>query len=126
MDYCIIKKTDILRYITGYPDREVCNLLDGQTHTIEARNVYWLGGEWGDRLLSVPVSEQGLSLEKYIVNKDAAILFWSDGDKIVVKRMKGDIPNKRMAFLYAYFQKTCGMSKTQANKFIDRVVEDED
>jgi hypothetical protein len=62
--------------------------------------------------------------KKYIINKDAAILFWSNDkqDKTIVKRTKKDKPDKKLAFLTAYFQKHSGMTKTQANKYLDELV----
>ena len=56
--------------------------------------------------------------KKYIVNQDACILFWNDGDKTIVKRSKDDKDDPVKGFLWAYFQYTCGMSKTKANKYL--------
>lgn len=61
--------------------------------------------------------------DRYIVNDDAAILFKGD-DKVVVKRRKDESPNRRLAFLEAYFQMVSGMSKTQAHKYLDKVEEE--
>ncbi len=55
---------------------------------------------------------------RYIINQDATILFFSDETKIVVKRCKDDEFNPRLAFLTAFFQKYCGMSKNKANKYL--------
>ena len=55
---------------------------------------------------------------RYIINQDATILFFSDGSKVVVKRCKDDEFNPRLAFLTAFFQKYCGMSKNKANKYL--------
>ena len=60
--------------------------------------------------------------DKYIINKDATILFWEDGDKTVVKKASDEEFNKRLGFLTAYFQKHSGMTKTQANKYLDNLV----
>lgn len=59
--------------------------------------------------------------ERYIINENATVLFWKDGTKTVVKRMKGDKHNARLAFLTAYFQKHSGMSKTKSNKYLDNL-----
>ena len=65
--------------------------------------------------------------KSYIINKNAGILFWQDGDKTVVKRTEGDEPNKRIAFLTAYFQKMSGLSKRKANEYLDSLIcEDEE
>ena len=62
--------------------------------------------------------------EKYIINKNATILFWEDGTKTVVKKAKDDDFNARLGFLTAYFQKHCGLSKNQANKFLANLLND--
>ena len=63
--------------------------------------------------------------KRYIINKDATILFWDENEKTIVKRAKDDEFNKRLGFLTAYFQYHSGLSKTKANKFLDELeVED--
>lgn len=63
--------------------------------------------------------------EKYIINKGATIIFWNEdeSDKTVVKLSDGDKYDKRLGFLIAYFQRYSGLSKTQANKFLDNLEE---
>lgn len=56
--------------------------------------------------------------EKYIINENATILFWENEEKTVVKKCKDDEFNPRLAFLTAYFQHHCGMSKNKANKYL--------
>ena len=63
--------------------------------------------------------------KRYIINKGATILFWNDGTKTIVKKSKDDKYDKRLGFLTAYFQKHCGLSKNQANKYLDRLMEEE-
>ena len=63
--------------------------------------------------------------EKYIINKDATILFWNDNIKTIVKRAEDDKFDKRIGFLYAYFLKNSGLTRTQANKFINELVVNE-
>ena len=60
-------------------------------------------------------------LIRYIINKGATILFWDEDEeeKTIVKRSKDDKFNKRLGFLTAYFQYHSGLSKTQANKYLD-------
>lgn len=60
----------------------------------------------------------GILPKKYILNQDACILFWEDGTKTVVKRSKDDKQDPVKGFLWAYFQKYCGMSKTKANDYL--------
>lgn len=59
--------------------------------------------------------------EKYIVNDKATILFWKDGTKTIVKKSKKDIFDPIKSYLWAYFQKHSGMSKTQANKYLAEI-----
>lgn len=70
-------------------------------------------------LLEELVKEQAVDLpERYIINKNATILFWKDGEKTVVRRCEDDEFNPRLAFLTAFFQHYCGMSKNKANKYL--------
>ena len=61
--------------------------------------------------------------KRYIINKGATILFWDEDEeeKTIVKRSKDDKFNKRLGFLTAYFQYHSGLSKTQANKYLDNL-----
>lgn len=59
--------------------------------------------------------------EKYIVNDKATILFWEDGTKTIVKKSKNDIFDPIKSYLWAYFQKHSGMTKTQANKYLAEI-----
>lgn len=52
--------------------------------------------------------------ERYIINENACILFWKNGEKTVVKRCADDAFNPRLAFLTAFFQ----LSKNKANKYL--------
>lgn len=61
--------------------------------------------------------------QRYIINKNATILFWGDGTKTIVKKSEDDEYNKRLGFLTAYFQKHCGMSKNKANKYLSNLEE---
>lgn len=86
-----------------------------------------------DNLLKLsPISEMLMKKEvgcnklpsRYIINKNATILFWEDGSKTVVKRCEDDKYDKRLGFLIGYFQKNSGLSKTKANKFLRDLVEE--
>ena len=61
--------------------------------------------------------------KRYIVNKNAVILFWADGSKTVVKRSKDDEEDAVKGFLWAYFEHNSGMSKTKTNKYLRKVEE---
>lgn len=56
--------------------------------------------------------------ERYIINENACILFWKNGEKTVVKRCADDKFNPRLAFLTAFFQHYVDMSKNKANKYL--------
>ena len=62
--------------------------------------------------------------KKYIINHNATILFWNDGTKTIVKKSKDDEYNKKIGFLWAYFQKNSGLSKTKANEYLDNLEDD--
>lgn len=64
--------------------------------------------------------------EKYIINKNATILFWGDESKTVIKRNITDEYDKKLAFLIAYFQKHSGLSKTQANKYLNSLADEDE
>lgn len=53
------------------------------------------------------------------------ILHWKDGSKTVVVRCKDNKHDRRVAFLTAYFQKHCGLSKTKANEYLAKLEEGE-
>lgn len=59
--------------------------------------------------------------DRYIINEDACVLFDSYGNKTVVKRCKEDESDPIKAFLWAYFLKNCGMSRTKANKYLENI-----
>lgn len=60
--------------------------------------------------------------DKYIINDNATILFWGD-EKVVVKKSEDDIFDAEKSFLWAYFLRNSGMTRTQANKYLKKVKE---
>lgn len=80
---------------------------------------------WGWTVRGGKVPNESLPA-RYIVNDDACILFWDSKGKTktVVKRCKDDNIDPIKAFLWAYFEKTSGMSKTKANKYLQKVEAD--
>lgn len=78
---------------------------------------YTLQSFWNDK--------QKPQLKVYFNDKKKATTL-IDGDKVVVvKTKKGEKYNRRIGFLEAYFELKSGMSKTQKNKYLEGVVEDE-
>lgn len=65
-----------------------------------------------------PIMKKGNLPKKYIINDKATILLWDDGTKTVIKRSEEDTYSKTLAFLWVYFQKTSGLSKTKANEYL--------
>ena len=66
--------------------------------------------------------ENNLPKEYYInEKKKTVVLKWDDDTITKVKTSKDDKFNAKFGFLLAYFQKNCGMSRTQANKYIDNL-----
>lgn len=61
--------------------------------------------------------------KEYYINekKKAVVLKWDDDSITKVKTSKDDKFDTRYGFLIAYFQKHCGLSKTQANKYLDNL-----
>jgi len=55
--------------------------------------------------------------------KKATTLIFDD-DVVVVKQNKNDKEDYEKAFLWAYFIKKSGLSKTKASKYIDKVMEE--
>lgn len=56
---------------------------------------------------------------KIIVNDGATVFIYKDDSKVVLYRDKKDKFNLEYAFVYAYFLKTTGMSKTAAHKMFN-------
>lgn len=66
-----------------------------------------------------PISFTNATLEKYIINENATILFWNDGTKTISKRHKEDKFDKELGFLYAYFYKKYKGSKASMKRVLD-------
>ena len=54
----------------------------------------------------------------YIINENATILFWDNGEKTIVKKCAEDEFNPRLAYLTAFFQHYVDISKNKANKYL--------
>lgn len=61
--------------------------------------------------------------KKYILNQDACILFWNNKDKTIVKKAEDDIQDPVKGFLWAYFLKHSGLTRTKANKYLREIDE---
>lgn len=100
-----------LREEDNFMEREYCrhdiDSLDAYRYVVEGQRG---AGKSNKVLTPLPT--------RYIVNDGAVILFWSDGDKTIVKRAEDDIFDPVKGFLWAYFQKHSGLSKTKANKYL--------
>ncbi len=63
-------------------------------------------------------------IKRYIINEGATILFWDDNTKTISKRHEEDEFDKELGFLYAYFYKKWGKSKTSRKKVLQCIKED--
>ncbi len=72
---------------------------------------------------STPRSEYKPSKVFFNDKKKATTLMFGN-EATVVKCGEGDKYDKRIGFLEAYFQATCGMSKNKANKYLKKIVEE--
>lgn len=64
------------------------------------------------------------NIERVTFNNPATIIHFADGTKTIVKATENDKYNPTVGFLYAYFEKMSGMSKTQCGKFFDNLEEE--
>ncbi len=60
-------------------------------------------------------------IDKYIINENATIIFWSDGTKTISKRHKEDTFDKELGFLFAYFYKKYKGSNASRKRVIDSI-----
>ena len=60
-------------------------------------------------------------IKKYIINDGATIIFWDDDTKTVSKRHEEDEFDKELGFLFAYFYKKSGLSKSATRRVIDTI-----
>lgn len=95
-----------------YKDKTIALIQD-----IKTKQVYIIGKK------DIDINKLNLP-KRYIINKNATILFWTNEDKTIVKLSKNDKYDKRLGFLTAYFQKMSGMSKNKANKYLDELIEE--
>lgn len=70
--------------------------------------------------------DKSIPTNVFFNDKKKATTLMFDKDATVVKCGKGDKYSRRVGFLEAYFQATCGLSKTQAKKYLDKIVEDKE
>lgn len=122
-------KAEVLEVNVGVWDKIKIKILEHITKPNEVGNTYSVENDKNRfELVSSskinPFGKYTTLPERYTGNKDATILFWKDGSKTVVKKNAEDTYDIAKGFLWAYFLKTSGMSRTQANKYIEKVVND--
>ena len=66
-------------------------------------------------------SETKKIIDKYIINENATIIFWSDDTKTISKRDKDDEFDKELGFLYAYFYKKYKGTKASMKRVLNCV-----
>ena len=62
--------------------------------------------------------------KKYIINDKVCVLVWEDGETTKIKKSPDDEFDPVKAFLWAWFQHTCGLPKWKANNYLHKVEED--
>ena len=62
-----------------------------------------------------------VTMQKYIINDGATIIFWSDDSKTISKRDEKDKFDKELGFLFAYFYKKFNGSKASMKRVIDTI-----
>lgn len=67
------------------------------------------------------IATMKIDIRKYIINKDATIIFWNDGTKTISKRHKDDEFDKELGFLFAYYYKKCGLSNASRKRVIESI-----
>lgn len=60
-------------------------------------------------------------IDRYIINENATIIFWSDNTKTISKRHKEDKFDKELGFLFAYFYKKWGDNKSAQKRVINSI-----
>jgi len=82
-------------------------------------------GYWGDTKIVIGTTpgithgiEQGEQMKpkKIIFSGRATIIIWEDETKTIVKKSDNDNYDREKAVLMAYFQKSIGLTKSQASK----------
>ncbi len=91
----------------------------GEEYTVANSGKYFALADKTSTNSTMEKSKKTVELpEKWIFNGKATILLFKDGTKTVVKRTESDEYNPRLAFLTAFFQHYCGMTKNKANKYL--------
>ena len=101
-----------------------CNPYDIEPVKIKTQPMSYYPNPW----LKTETKTNDLTLPKKVIFDEvngATVLYWEDGTKTVVRKCKENKHDRRTAFLTAYFQKHCGLSKTKANKYLANLEEGE-
>lgn len=107
---CRNPEETIIRFYDG--NNKLSHIYVEHMNMVDLYNWKSLGGD-----LNLP--------SKKIINKDACVLFFGR-KKVIVRRMEGDEPDPEKAFLQAYFLATSGLSRTKANKYLEKIRKDYD
>lgn len=63
-------------------------------------------------------------IKRYIINKNVAVIIWSDDTKTISYKHEEDTFDKELGFLLAYFYKRWGRSKAATKRVINSISED--
>ena len=95
---------------------------DGYSTALYMQN---LEGKWDivspTITFTTTLSRSAKKVDKYIINKGATIIFWSDGSKTISKRDKKDKFDKELGFLFAYFYGKYKGSKASMKRVLDTI-----
>ena len=62
--------------------------------------------------------------KKYIINRKATVLIWEDGSKTIIRKSEDDRHDPIKAFLWAFFEKKSGLTRTKANQYLRKIEEE--
>ena len=62
--------------------------------------------------------------KKYIINRKVTVLIWEDGSKTIIRKSEDDRHDPIKAFLWAFFEKKSGLTRTKANQYLRKIEEE--
>ncbi len=72
---------------------------------------------------SLPVEKKEIP-KKYIINRKVTVLIWEDGSKTIIRKSEDDRHDPIKAFLWAFFEKKSGLTRTKANQYLRKIEEE--
>lgn len=98
-----------------------------KTNLFSNYNYYNLGfNPFDGGTIKIDVKRENLPNNVFFNDKKKATTLMFGKEATVVKCGKDDEYSRRIGFLEAYFQATCGLSKTKAKKYLENIVKDKE